>query len=270
MGRVLTKDNLDEYLNWSNRPWRAADLLYERLPMLTIRNYLSCEDDRTFPLCWTRGLGLRRGLSLCTDFLRAWKAFRPGVANTLQKQLEAKVPGIVLNVQSRIRDGLKLRTLQDLGVHKAGELVRVMSRAVAQVSGIKRLKNPNPMLGSKVMHFFFPEFFPVWDTAYVGKALSSLRRLKELDEAAEVDSLESRRDEATAIYADYLNLMLRDLRAAKDTVLGLSDRFVEHAIAEYGDKSLGRMLDENLEDLSPIVFELCVIGYGQRVGALSK
>jgi len=78
MGQILTEPNLEEYLR--KGPWGVADLFYERLPMLTVRNYISCADEAAWPLCWERNLGLQRGLSLCIDFLRAWRAFRPRAA----------------------------------------------------------------------------------------------------------------------------------------------------------------------------------------------
>jgi len=49
MGQILTEPNLEEYLR--KGPWGVADLFYERLPMLTVRNYISCADEAAWPLC---------------------------------------------------------------------------------------------------------------------------------------------------------------------------------------------------------------------------
>jgi hypothetical protein len=122
------------------------------------------------------------------------------------------------------------------------------------------------MLGSKVMHFFFPEFFPIWDTAVVKKALNGLRRLGEIDikddDNARHDGVKN--DPAGCEYGAYVRLMLKELRVAKGNVDELNRMLMGHAVREYGDKFLPDLLDEILGDRSPILFELCTIGYGRR------
>lgn len=265
MGPILTKDNLDQYLDWKDCPWGAADLLYERLPMLTIRNYISCKEDATWPLCWTPGVGLRRGLALCIDFLRAWQAFRPVAARTIQKRLTAEVPGRVLRVQRAIRDHLKGRSIQGIGGEKTDALVNVMADAVAEVSACKDPERRNPMLGSKVLHFFFPEFFPVWDTAYVE---AGLRWLKQKG-AIELVSPPAHSSPAAETYAQYVRLLIAELQAQGESLEQLGDRFIERATRDYHDKSLRVMVEHNLADLTPILFELCVIGYARERGAFA-
>jgi hypothetical protein len=271
MGQILTKDNLDHYLDWTDRPWGGADLLYERLPMLTIRNYISCEDDSTWPLCWVPGLGLRRGLTLCIDFLRAWQAFRPVAARTIRKRLQAEVPGCVLNVQTTIRDRLDLRSIQGVGAKKADQLVMVMADAVAEISACKEPERRRPMLGSKVMHFFLPEFFPVSDTAYVDAALRWLdrKRMIKLEARSGASAPANDCSQAAETYAQYVRLMLADFRQQGESIEQLGEWFIECATREYDDKSLRMMVEENLGDLSPILFELCIIGYARKQGAFS-
>jgi hypothetical protein len=43
---------------------------------------------------------------------------------------------------------------------------------------------------------------------------------------------------------------------------------IENAVSTYQDKFLRELLDENLGDRSPILFELCTIGYARRKGLL--
>jgi hypothetical protein len=271
MGPILTKDNLDQYLDWNDCPWGAADLLYERLPMLTIRNYISCEDDATWPLCWMPGVGLRRGLTLCIDFLRAWQAFRPVAARTIQKRLTAEVPGQVLRVQRAIRDRLKVRSIQRVNGGKADTLVNVMADAVAAVSACKDPERRNPMLGSKVMHFFFPEFFPVWDTAYVEAGLRWLEQKGaiELVSGSNMPTPPTHCSPAAATYAQYVRLLIAELRAQAASLEQVGDHFIERATRDYHDKSLRVMVEHNVADLTPILFELCLIGYARKEGAFS-
>jgi hypothetical protein len=100
----------------------------------------------------------------------------------------------------------------------------------------------------------------------VKKALNSLRRLGEIeiedDDDARHDGVKS--DPAEFEYGAYVRLMLRELCVAKGNVDELDRMLMEHAVHEYGDKFLSDLLDETLGDRSPILFELCTIGCGQR------
>jgi hypothetical protein len=269
MGRILTRDNLEAYMKWKDKPWGVADLLYERVPMLTVRNYIASANDDNWPLCWSRGYGLQRGLALCIDFLRNWKAFRPGSAESYRQVMEAVVPLAVLRFQRRVVGELgasgAIDVCQDVG--KSEALGCMMTEAVEKVSDIKELKQPTPMLGSKVMHFFFPEFFPIWDTAVVKKALVGLRRLSEVhDEGESPDRKRERDGVAGREYRAYVRLMLKDLREAKGDVQELDGMLIKEAVRTYQDRFLRDLLYENLGDRSPILFELCTIGYGRRKG----
>lgn len=163
MGQILTAVNLQAYFDWAASPWRAADLLYERVPMLAIRSYITEGKGANWPLCWTKGRALDRGLALCINFLRDWQAFRPGSARDYQADMEKVVPRVVMRFQKDVATQLKAVGAIDVCKHdeKTAVLTRLMTRAVGEISALKRLDTPTPMLGSKVMHFFFPEFFPI-------------------------------------------------------------------------------------------------------------
>lgn len=267
MGRILTEENLTAYITWRGKPWGVADLLYERVPMLTIRNYISEENGQEWPLCWSSGRALGRGLALCIDFLRDWKAFRPCAARSYRKAMEQVVPGVVMQFQTLASAGLQVHGIREGGRHKqADTLVRAMTRAVAEVSALKRLSNPTPMLGSKVMHFFFPEFFPVWDTAMVKKALNGLRRVEGVGVS---EGAQTRvKGPVEREYGAYVRLMLEDLCEGRGEIHRLNELLLDHAVGEYQDKFLRDLLDENLGDRSPILFELCTLGYARRRGLL--
>jgi len=265
MGVILNHTNLDTYLTWRRKPWGVADLFYERLPMLAVRNYLGAGDAHEWPLCWTEGRGLRRGLSLCIEFLRDWQAFRPGAARTLQKPMERLVPKVVTKFQRKVIDKIGSARLWAVSRKKkrADQLIELMSQAVGEISGLKRLKTPTPMLGSKVMHFFFPEFFPVWDTAFVKKALEGLSKRGLIELTADQEYT------AASEYVQYLNLMVNDLRGTpRGDLARLDERLLRRAAEDYHDKFLPLLVKENLADRSPILFELCVIGYGRRTRVL--
>ena len=68
---IMTGPNLRAYMSWREKPWEVDDLLYERLPMLAVRNYLNSDYDRQWPLCWSQGRNLRLGLSVCIEALKS-------------------------------------------------------------------------------------------------------------------------------------------------------------------------------------------------------
>jgi hypothetical protein len=119
-----------------------------------------------------------------------------------------------------------------------------------------------PMLGSKVLHFFFPEFFPVWDTGWIKKELKKWSK----DAARMPESLKralSKRpkDRVALEYAHYVCLMLRQTeslsRAKYERLKTICIRKVQR---RNDHKLLREVLDDNVYDLSPMLFELCVIG----------
>jgi len=81
------------------------------------------------------------------------------------------------------------------------------------------------------MHFFVPEFFPVWDTAVVKKALHGLWHLDEVDD--DTSHPDQKEDAAAREYVAYVRLMLRDLRETKHDVGQLDD--IENAVSTYQD-----------------------------------
>jgi hypothetical protein len=96
---------------------------------------------------------------------------------------------------------------------KYDRILVAMADAVGELSF---LKGGKPMLGSKIMHFLLPEFFPVWDTAWVGTALAnedlSAGHLGKWLPESVIDRLRALRRADPAIeYAKYVALMMREL-----------------------------------------------------------
>jgi hypothetical protein len=109
-------------------------------------------------------------------------------------------------------------------------------RAVTRVSSAKG--GQSPVLGSKLLHFLLPEFFPVWDGKRVGKALAHERR-------ADGTSYDG--------YAGYLELMLADFAKVADGY--------EEVKSEYmrGSEIDRPIMDWHFGDLGPAMFEICLI-----------
>jgi len=257
---TMTRTNLTAYMKWRAKPWEVDDLLYERMPMLAVRNYLS-EESNEWPLCWTKGRPIRLGLSTCIEALKAWQAFRPGGGKATRRHLQVCVPRVVEGLQRWLRDKEVYRPQDARGKTRAA-LVKRMARAVATVSACKRTRNPNPMLGSKVLHFFFPEFFPVWDTAWIKKTLD---RLKLTSSPVQPSKGHGQWGRAADAYAVYIDLMFRDMDATPKRAMENLKKTVSKS---KGHPAFKTILDDNLWDLTPILFELCLMGRGRARGVL--
>jgi hypothetical protein len=273
--RIITPQNLKAYMTWRGKPWKVDDILYERLPMLAVRNYLNSDDEDYWPLCWNENRSLRLGLAVCVEALKGWQAFRGplGVAETTREGLSKCVPGVVRSLQGWLREYDIYRLHDAIRSGETDALIKRMARAAAKVSACKPLKTPNPMLGSKILHFFFPEFFPVWDTAWIKKTIRLLSEKGDLKMNGAWEEQFGSNSSAGAArqYAQYLDLMLSNVRktsagdmaALKKTVVSFSARKNKH-------HALTDIVDDNLWDMSPILFEMCLIGCGRAAGVLRK
>ena len=204
MGKILNLANLQSYGTGKNQPgWPIPELLYQKLPVLAYRNYF-CSDDTYWPLCWDKGR-VEVALSLTASILKAWQAFRPAGSPQVLGRLVVSFPSIVMRLQPRLRN-LEISNL-DPKSKRCSDVIIAMSLATSQVSKAKPIKNPNPMLGSKILAFFFPDFFPIWDTAWIKQKGLSGQRSKPLPGAVD-KTLEG--DPAALEYARYLWMMIND------------------------------------------------------------
>lgn len=208
---------------------------------------------------WCRCLAYVGDITPDLSFIHGEESLVPNVCADDPGQIGCPLTGeVICKGKTGIRDRLEVRSVQGVGIKKADELVTMMSEAVAEISAFKDPERSKPMLGSKVMHFFLPAFFPVWDTAYVDQALRCLRRKGEitLEPRTGVKANGNGWSKAAETYAQYVRLMLADLREAEDSGLQLGERLIEHATREYSDNTLRMMIEQNLGDLSPVLFEL--------------
>jgi hypothetical protein len=238
--------------------------------MLAVRNYLNgYEDEADWPLCWESRRGIRLGLTVCLETLKTWQAFRPQSVDQFRRPLGQIVPRIVRNIQHRFAKRHVYRAM-DLARTKTSikaEIVKEMSRAVARVSTMKKGKRKStPMLGSKVLHFYFPEFFPVWDTAWIKKELKKFDTNVIRMPPGLAKTLSKKPSDQVALeYARYVWLMLREAKllshARYERLKTVCIRAVQR---RNGHRLLRQILDDNIHDLTPILFELCVIGARDR------
>lgn len=267
MGQILTIRNFNAYTGRYARStnsrtpeaqigWYLYDSVHEKLPILALRNR---EPDDEWPLVWTGGRNTRMAVEATLDSLKAWRAFRPHSARALRRPLSSAVPRVLASFQRKAR-AAKLTCIRD--VRKADRKYRRVLMAMADVVGkLSILKGSEPMLGSKIMHFLLPEFFPVWDTAWVKRtALAyeniSTKYLGKWLPKSVTDRLLAREHARPAIqYARYVALMMRDLaETSRRDYRRIESAYVRHSEVDED------VVWWHLGDLAPILFEVCLLG----------
>ncbi len=267
MGQIFSIRNFNAYIGrYSRRTtthtpewqtgWYLEDAIHEKLPILALRNR---EPDVNGPLAWRPGRNTRIAVTATLDTLSAWQAFRPQSARSLRPQLSSAVPRILESFQ---RKALAMHiTSIDAGLNADWRTYERMLVAMAEAVGkLSVLKSAQPMLGSKIMHFLLPEFFPVWDTVWIKTALAdeddaieSLGRWM----PAPVGSALSRREYAKPAikYARYVALMMKDLgqTSARDY------KAIERAYVRHS-KVKEDVVWWHFYDLTPTLFEVCLLG----------
>ena len=271
MGKIINLRNFRAYVNkvgGKGAPdWPIDDLLYLSIPTLAIRNldYDETKKDRRFwALSWKGKKHTKLAFWVAGTILKQWQAFRPHPSERLLKKIGRRIPRVINRFQTSMRK-LGVKTVRDLpgSGYKYNTCLFEMARAVASISSIK--KASNPMVGSKLLHFMLPEFFPVWDTYWIKKkALADFKDRYDhipVEVAQEIEKCRYTNGQtfvsAAREYASYVNLMLRDLSNTTDKDL---QKIITACLRE------GDMEREVVEghfqnkDISPMLFEICLLG----------
>jgi len=125
-----------------------------------------------------------------------------------------------------------------------------MGATVSAASCVKLAKHPTPMLGSKLLHFLVPEFFPVWDGAVVrDRCLRKEPRYAALCGKYRNGQL----DEVGATYAGYVHFMIEELGAAKNYDVVRQTMLSRACMTEVVATWL-------YADMASFVFEICLLG----------
>jgi hypothetical protein len=232
--------------------WPIYDLLHSPAAIAALRkmNDDAGDGDGSDTISWKHGVALKRALNLTGQLLKSWQAFRPRPAGPAITAVATRGSTIVLAFQRRLKN-LKVRRISD--VRTSGrtfrEVVEAMATAVAAISRLKGGPSATPMLGSKVLHFVFPEFFPVWDGAWIrNKCLAKEPCYRSFHEHYQ-DELE----EPEAEYAAYVHLMIEGLNNSVD---------YDKAVAACLDGASMPSCVANwlYDDLGTFVFEICLLG----------
>lgn len=262
----------EEELNWLLR-----EQIWQRLPVLALRNRQPADDDKKlWHLVWSRSANTRLAVVVTLETLRSWQAFRPGVPKKIIGRMSPRVADAVIGFQHAVKtEGVSAITTVAWKARRnkaalVEDIVFAMADAVGRLSSLKKNKVSTPMLGSKVMNFMMPEFFPVWDTAVVKKALAredltdaALGRWLSAKVVARLQ--ETPHGGVGLTYARYVALMLRELEETpRNEYERIEKAYVEHAAgtSEADVDDYRSVVDYHFETLAPLVFEVCLLGKG--------
>jgi hypothetical protein len=275
MGKILNMVNLRSYASGRYRKdlpdWPLADMLHVKLPVLAYRDYANDYANSDWPFCWNNERHINVALRMTLTMLMPWQATRrKGGAARIQRRLKPRFPTIVRRVQKVLREHRKQWFTSLTPSSEAHlQVVNSMATAVAEVAEIvktsSRKPSMNPMLGSKILSFFFPDFFPIWDTAWISKAL--VTPLKEVGEQGACAQMVQKLEAGSARqYARYVNLMVTDAWETSETEYNHLRTECFRLCTEIGYTGAKQLLDQFYYDSLPVLFEACLLGRAARKG----
>lgn len=264
MGRIMNITNFNRYCGRFSRKanpktaevqlgWFIRDSLLEKFPVLALRRR---DYDNRWPFCWKKGRNLNHAIDLALKTLKAWQAFRPKKSDGIVRDLTADLPSIIIALQRSVCSiGItKIHGMKKLGNSKYCDGIKLLATTVGEISAYKT--DAFPMLGSKVMHFFFPELFPVWDTKWIKTTCLAKEKTTSGDWLPQkVEKALGKFNPATLEYANYLALMLEELYDQSMKEL----KNLERAYIRYSEIN-DRVIKWHFGDITPLLFEVCLLG----------
>ena len=240
MGDILNIQNLNNFIGRykkSNKGvekyigWLAEDGLYEKFPILSLRN--RNRDDDEWPHTWAKNRNLRIAVRLVGDSLSGWQAYRPSKSEKVIKRLCETVPGIIIDLNKQFVKH-SVYSADDLSKRGNDKIVNKINEAVCKISTLK--KSDSPMLGSKVLHHFFPEIIPVYDTMWIAnKSLKGRKIGKD--------------------YKKYMEFMIEEIRTTKKReIRKIENVYIKHTTIPK------QVVNFHFHRLTPIIFEACLLG----------
>jgi len=270
---IFSEKHVGEYPE-DKTGWDVYSLLFGPIPILAHRNDNSYNETQDWHSTFSwRKSNIRRPLSDILQLLRDYGALRhpkTGRGRLLRSRLHAKL-GPTVERFTRQVNALNIRRIRDVNPddNKYPELITAMALAVEEVGHLKSQRTV-PMLGSKALHFVLPEFFPVWDTARINKECLSHENMAVLKQQI-MEITEELSSDCTKTYAAYIHLMVTELsKLSEAQYLRIEKACIARAVGGRYASWAKQVLDWHYDDMSSIVFEICLLGKHRRHIKLRK
>lgn len=228
-GRYSRKnlESIEEKLKW------YIDMtLMERFPVLSFRSKMWNDEKGIFS--WDKGRNTKIAISITLNMLKAWQAYRPYKSRRVIDVLGKKILYKLSKFQNTMMD---YGVTDSWSICESEEKEQIRDHLCEIVYAISEQKgSKNPMLGSKVMSFFYPELFPVWDTIWIRN--KALKNVKHKDK-----------------YETYLDIFYEELK----NVTTQEWKKLEKAFITWSEIPKA-VIKWHFSDISAIVFEQCLLG----------
>ncbi len=221
------KKSIENKLNWH------IDMTFmERFPVLSLRSKIW--NDRKDIYSWDRGRNTKIAISIALNMLKAWQAYRPYRSRIVIESLQKKLLPKLNTFQNTMIDYGVFDSWTISESEKKEEIRDYLSEVVYEISEEK--SNRKPMLGSKIMSFFYPELFPVWDTIWIGnKALKDIKFKNKYETYLDI------------FYEELINITNQEWKNLLKAFITWSE--IPKEVIEW-----------HFTDISVIVFEKCLLG----------
>lgn len=263
--RIITPKNAHAYSE-RKTGWDVYSLFMDPLPLLVMRNNndkhekYDPKQDWHSTLSWKNNANLKNAVDLTLSLLQKWGALRrltTSQRSRVKREAVDRVPAIVESLSYKLWD-MDVRRISDIrpSSSKYLALVQALARTVEKISELKGNARPNPMFGSKILHFLMPEFFPVWDTEIISK--KCLANLESYSCPAALDG--KFKGPAGEEYAAYLHLFMTELNEVTNGEYLAAEEACLKRIDPEARGTIHEIVTYHYDDVSPTVFEVCLMG----------
>ena len=167
-----------------------------------------------------------------------------------------------------------LRDLAALDAMTYRRVVRVLHEAVSSVSSLRSTRVVEPLLGSKVLHHFFPSLVPVFDTAFIRRGVMCTKAYRAMVLRAEPwlvhDEDASAGDRGLLEFRRYFAFCVSEVASVdRRTLTKLRNRFGQ-GFAALAPHALWQRSDSFFWKLDAKRAEYCALGDAAREGLLKS
>lgn len=153
-----------------------------------------------------------------------------------------------------------LRSLNRFSIAKRRDVIFRISRSMLRISLLKKTKIPQPMLGSKILHHFFPTIVPVFDDVYISKRVLKVPQIHKFISSEDTFFFSEKKHARIVEYQGYH-------RFCSSQICQLPEEDLKRIRAKYGemvaDMFPHRMYQNkksNLWKLDAKIAEYCLVG----------
>ncbi|OIN95911.1 hypothetical protein AUJ66_07975 [Candidatus Desantisbacteria bacterium CG1_02_38_46] len=176
MSTFITYKN---FKGWIKNKWDSSGHAQALAPFFTIHETASKNQEDSSLWAWAYDRAIDKCSVIVWHLTGEWSA-RRNITITNRKKFEQIVADEVTHLTD-VFNKYNVKSPRDLGSMSQKQYKKVfltIEESVKNISKVRHTMRIEPVLGSKVLHHFFPSIIPVYDTAMVSKEVIPLIRKK--------------------------------------------------------------------------------------------